>query len=151
MTKPGAIVLTGILLLVSLGSGLAVAEHAPVIGRITRVPDGCSCSLHPLSSEGIVFWNDLGAEPALMFIDGKPRKLRKVIEEPEGEPVRGEWFEGDGYVIYVRYRLAPSTCPKWKVEHDEGCEYVDLFATIRILRQSDGTVRVIEVKGFCGC
>ena len=139
-----------ILLVAFLMPAVVVGQQAPTAGCV-KDPDGCSCSLRQLSTECTVFWNDLGAEPGLMFLDGQLRKLRKVAEESPELPVHNEWFEGDGYLVHVRYRPAPSTCSEWKVEYDDGCEYVDLLATISIIRQSDGAVKVIDAEGSCGC
>jgi hypothetical protein len=139
---------------------LAIAQGAPSIGCIEQVPDGfaCECSLQSFwikcsgTRGGLIFVEDNfpPSAPALMFLDGQVRHLRKVREQPVGLPSRREWFEGDGYSVLVRYRPAPDTCPEWKVKYDEGCTSVDLFATIRIKRHSDGAVQVIEAKGSCG-
>jgi len=150
-------VLKQILFIALLIPSLAVAQGAPLIGCIEQAPDGCACSLDSFwikcgsTCGGLIFWNDYGTEPALMFLDGQLRKLRKVREESPGLPGHRAWFEGDGYSVLVRYRPAPSTCPEWKVKYDEGCEYIDVLATIRITRQIDGAVQVIDAKGTCGC
>jgi hypothetical protein len=146
-----------ILFVALLIPSLAVAQGPPLIGCIEQAPDGCACSLESFwikcsgTRGGLIFWNEYVSEPALMFLDGQVRHLRKVREQPVGLPSRREWYEGDGYSVLVRYRPAPSTCSEWKEKYDEGCEYVDLLATIRIKRHSDGAVQVIQAKGSCGC
>jgi hypothetical protein len=147
-------------LLVLIFSFLAVAAQAD--GRI-QIEDfqknagGCSCTLmmppfvnDKVNSEAI-FWSELSHDPALMKINGQKQNFKLIKDETKGQNIGIVWFENPNYSIFVNFRVAPTTCPKEKIDIADGCEYIDVYGDIEVTRKTDGIKEVVLGVGHCGC
>ncbi|MBK6616508.1 hypothetical protein [Ottowia sp.] len=99
--------------------------------------------------ESAPLWVSIGGR--LQALNATPGNRKNEGVRERGRTWTDRYVGAGGLAVEVTFRPGNNSCPREKIELDEGCEFFDVAATVRVTGGSSPIVGTYLATGTCGC